>query len=53
VSGNCASSRPAAAVRPPTPAIAPPRHLAQARANDFGPKTLMLFVIADVSWQFS
>jgi len=41
------------AVRPSTPAIAASRHAAHRRAIDFTRKTQEIFVITDVSWQFS
>jgi hypothetical protein len=47
------ASTSAARDHPPTPAIAASRQLAHQRAIENTLKTLGIFVIADVSWQFS
>jgi hypothetical protein len=47
------ASAPARRSASATPTIAAPRQPAHQRANDFTLKTREIFVIADVSWQFS
>jgi len=53
VSGNCALRRRAADPRADSLAMARSRRRAHRRAIDFTRNLLMIFVIADVSWQFS